>query len=61
MKHFENEKYLNAQIDFKSIVIRGSGTDLGDDAQYFLAESYYHKKKIRALNTTTQTYEHEYY
>ena len=45
MKHFENEKYLNAQIDFKSIVIRGSGTDLGDDAQYFLAESYYHNEE----------------
>ena len=32
MTHLENEKYLNAQIDFKNIVIRGTGTDLGDDA-----------------------------
>ena len=39
MSNLENEKYLNAQNDFKSIVIRGTGTDIGDDAQYYLAES----------------------
>lgn len=45
MSHLDNEKYLNAQVDFKSIVIRGTGTDLGDDAQYYLAESYYRNKE----------------
>ena len=45
MSHLDNEKYLNAQIDFKSIVIRGTGTDLGDDAQYYLAESYYRNEE----------------
>ena len=45
MTHLENEKYLNAQIDFKNIVIRGTGTDLGDDAQYYLAEAYFKNKE----------------
>jgi len=45
MQNLENKKYLNAQIDFKNIVIRGTGTDLGDDAQYFLAESYYRNEE----------------
>ena len=45
MTHLENEKYLNAQIDFKNIVIRGTGTDLGDDAQYYLAEAYFRNKE----------------
>ena len=46
MTHLENEKYLNAQIDFKNIVIRGTGTDLGDDAQYYLAEAYFRNKEF---------------
>jgi len=45
MTHLENKKYLNAQIDFKNIVIRGTGTDLGDDAQYYLAEAYFRNKE----------------
>ena len=45
MQHLDNKKYLNAQIDFKNIVIRGTGTDLGDDAQYYLAESYYRNEE----------------
>ncbi len=35
LKNLDNEKYLQAQLDFKQIVIRGTGSDLGDDAQYF--------------------------
>lgn len=42
---FERGKYLRAQDEFNSIVIRGSGTDLGDDAQFYLAESYYYNKE----------------
>ena len=45
MTHLENEKYLNAQIDFKNNVIRGKGTDLGVDAQYYLAEAYFKNKE----------------
>ena len=41
MENLEREKYLQAQTDFKYVVMRGTGTDLGDDAQYYLGESYY--------------------
>ena len=37
LNNLEKEKYLQAQNDFKYVVIRGTGTDLGDDAQYYLA------------------------
>ncbi len=45
MELFERGKYLRAQDEFTSIVIRGSGTDLGDDAQFYLAESYFQNKE----------------
>ena len=45
MENLEREKYLQAQTDFKYVVMRGTGTDLGDDAQYYLGESYYKNKE----------------
>ena len=36
MENLEEKKYLQAQSDFKNVIIRGMGTDLGDDAQYYL-------------------------
>jgi len=45
IENLENEKYLQAQSDFKNVLIRGTGTDLGDDAQYYLGESYYRNKE----------------
>ena len=33
IENLENGKYLQAQSDFKNVLIRGTGTDLGDDAQ----------------------------
>lgn len=45
MKNLEKEKYLQAQLDFKHVVIRGTGSDLGDDAQYYLAEAYYRNEE----------------
>jgi len=45
MSNLENEKYLQAQSDFKYVVMRGTGTDLGDDAQYYLGESYFKNKE----------------
>ena len=45
LDNLENEKYLQAQLDFKHIVIRGTGSDLGDDAQYYLAEAYYRNEE----------------
>ena len=45
MENLEREKYLQAQTDFKYVVMRGTGTDLGDDAQYYLGESYFNNKE----------------
>ena len=45
LENLENEKYLQAQLDFKQIVIRGTGSDLGDDAQYFLGEAYFRNEE----------------
>ena len=41
MENLEEKKYLQAQSDFKNVIIRGMGTDLGDDAQYYLGEAYF--------------------
>ena len=45
LENLENEKYLQAQSDFKRVVIRGTGSDLGDDAQYYLGEAYYRNEE----------------
>ena len=41
----DKKKYLRAQEGFNNLVIRGTHTDLGDDAQFYLAESYYLNKE----------------
>ena len=38
---FEEEKYVKSSQQFNIIVERASRTDLGDDALFFLAESYF--------------------
>ena len=45
MENLGREKYLQAQTDFKYVVMRGTGTDLGDDAQYYLGEAYFRNKE----------------
>jgi len=45
MENLEREKFLQAQTDFKYVVMRGTGTDLGDDAQYYLGEAYFKNKE----------------
>jgi DNA uptake lipoprotein len=40
MKLLDKKKYLRAQEEFNNLVIRGTHTDLGDDSQFYLAESY---------------------
>ncbi len=45
LENLEKEKYLQAQADFKYVLIRGTGTDLGDDAQYYLGESYFRNEE----------------
>ena len=44
-ENLENGKYLKAQSDFQYIVLRGAGTDIGDDAQFYLGESYFRNKE----------------
>ena len=47
----DDKKYYNAQQEFQIIVLSGSHTEWGDDAQYFLAESYFKNKEyILAIN-----------
>ncbi len=41
---YEDEKYIKAAQQFGIIVERASHTDLGDDALFFLAESYFLNK-----------------
>ena len=44
LSFFEEEKYVKASQEFNIIVERASHTDLGDDALFFLAESYFLNK-----------------
>ena len=41
MDYLDEEKYVKAQDEFKFVLSRGTGTDYGDEAQFFLAESYF--------------------
>lgn len=41
----EKKKYLRAQEEFNYVVVSGSHTDLGDDAQFYLAEAYFLNKE----------------
>ncbi len=45
LENLEKEKYLQAQIDFRYVLIRGTGTDLGDDAQYYLGEAFFRNEE----------------
>jgi outer membrane protein assembly factor BamD len=44
LSFFEEAKYVKASQQFNIIVERASHTDLGDDALFFLAESYFLNK-----------------
>lgn len=41
MMQYENEKYSDAARAFETVISIGRGTDTGQNAQYYLAESYY--------------------
>lgn len=45
MSYLEKKRYLRAQEEFSSVAIRGLHTDLGDDAQFYLGESYFLNKE----------------
>ena len=45
MKYFKSKKYVRAQDEFNSVLILGSGSEYGEDAQYYLGESYFFNKR----------------
>lgn len=40
-KYLKKKKYYKAQQEFEYVLLRGKHTELGDDAQFYLAESYF--------------------
>lgn len=44
MKFFQKKHYLKAQEEFSLITYKYSGSDVADDAQYYLAECYFEQK-----------------
>lgn len=45
MAYFEKGKYLRAQEEFNYVALSGSHTDYGDDALFYLGESYFLNKE----------------
>tara|TARA_B100000315_G_C14595987_1_gene599348 strand:+ start:5345 stop:6118 length:774 start_codon:yes stop_codon:yes gene_type:complete len=45
LKYFEKKKFFRAQEEFEYVLLRGRHTDKADDAQYYLAESYFFNKE----------------
>lgn len=45
MSQFEEEKYTDAARSFETVISIGRGTDWGQDAQYYLAESHYKNRR----------------
>ena len=42
---YDNEKYNEAAQAFETVISIGRGTDIGQDAQYYLAESYFKSER----------------
>jgi len=45
MNQYREENYPEAAQAFETVVSIGRGTDIGQDAQYYLAESYYNDRR----------------
>jgi outer membrane protein assembly factor BamD len=45
MNQYEQENYTDAARAFETVISIGRGTDIGQDAQYYLAESYYNNRR----------------
>lgn len=45
MEYFNKKKYLQAQEEFNYVVLSGSHTEWGDDAMFYLGESYYYNEE----------------
>ncbi len=46
MNQFVNENYTEAARAFETVVSIGRGTDIGQDAQFYLAESYFNARRF---------------
>jgi outer membrane protein assembly factor BamD len=44
MKYYKKKNYIKAADEFSLITYKFSGSDIADDAQYYLAECYYNQK-----------------
>lgn len=42
---FDNENYSEAARAFETVISMGRGTDIGQDAQFYLAESYFNSRR----------------
>lgn len=45
MNQYENENYTEAANAFETVISIGRGTDVGQNAQYYLAESHYKNRR----------------
>ncbi len=45
LEYMEKGKYYNAQQEFQIVILSGSHTELGDDAQFHLAEAFFENKE----------------
>ncbi len=45
MSQFEDEKYTDAARSFETVISIGRGTDYGQNAQFYLAESHYNNRR----------------
>ncbi|MFU8812383.1 MAG: outer membrane protein assembly factor BamD [Balneolaceae bacterium] len=56
MNQFENENWRDAAEAFETVVSIGRGTDVGQDAQFFLAESYFNNRQFLLSATEYERY-----
>lgn len=45
MELYDRERYNDAASSFETVITIGRGTDIGQDAQFYLAESYYKSRQ----------------
>jgi outer membrane protein assembly factor BamD len=56
MNQFVNENFSDAARAFETVVSIGRGTDIGQDAQFYLAESYYNDRRYLVAASEYQRY-----
>ncbi len=56
MNQFEQENYTEAARAFETVISIGRGTDIGQQAQFYLAESYYNNRRYLLAASEYQRY-----